>query len=146
MHCVISIPYLHGSANLHMHMASHAATRDAKVWFDNNHQSTLHLRHAPQSRLAAKFSNYTPSTCPRQVKIKPGSLWSDPRVLASWDPMVIHPYPCPPPPCPDTHSPTAWNEWYHRHCGLRPATPSARRGRSTSRHRSPSPAQSSSRH
>ena len=112
MHAVIAVPQLHGSANIHIHFASHGAARDAKAWFDNRHRFTKHLRHAPASRLACKFSNYAPATCPQELRIPHHSMWSHPVVLASWDPQVIHLYPCPPPPCPIEQRPTAWNEWY----------------------------------
>ena len=156
MHAVIAVPQLHGSATIHIHFASHGAARDAKAWFDNHHRLTKHLRHAPASRLSCKFSNYAPATCPQELRIPHHSMWSHPVVLASWDPQVIHPYPCSPPPCPVEQSPTAWNEWYLEHCGLARATPgsigvpgthqarwtdpAARRGRSTSRPCSATPA------
>ena len=157
MRCVIAIPYLHGSAHIHLHVATHAMTRDIKAWFDNNHRATLHLRHSPNSRVAVKFSNYTSDSTPAEVNIPVSSPWHDARVRASWDPMVTHPFPCPPPPRPNLHEAQAWNEWYQRLCGLRQAPldekgmagthqtkwtdPSIKRGWSVSR--GPSRAQSS---
>ena len=158
MHCVIANPYPHGSAHFHLHVATHGMARDIKAWFDNNHRTTLHLRHAPTSRLVVKYSNFTSGNTPEQVKIPTTSLWHDERAKASWDPMVSHPFPCPPPPCPELHDPQAWNEWYLHHCGLQEAPlddkgapgthqaawkdPTIKRGRSVSRgaNRSQSPA------
>ena len=149
MHCVIAYPYPHGSTHFHLHVATHAMARDIKAWFDNNHRSTLHLRHSPTSRVAVKYSNFTSDLTPNEVKIPITSPWHDARVRASWDPMISHPFPCPRPPCPETHDSHAWNQWYLQHCGLTQAPlddkrapgthqaawtdPAIKRGRSVSR-------------
>jgi hypothetical protein len=41
--------------------------RDMKIWFDNNHRTTLQLRHAPSSMLSMKFANFTSETAPEEV-------------------------------------------------------------------------------
>ena len=92
--------------------------RDIKIWFDTSHRTTLQLRHAPNSMLAVKYSNFTSDSTPEEVKIPTSNLWHDERVKASWDPCVTHPFPCPAPPNPADYNPQAWNDWYLLHCGL----------------------------
>ena len=160
MQCSIACPLPHGTAHFHIHVETHGKARDIKRWFDNNKQATLPLRHAPNSKLEVKYSNFTPETVPEEVKMKPEDPWNNPVVKASWDPSVTHPYPLPPPPDPTYPDPQAWNDWYWRYCRLTQAPPNdlgadgthqARwndpavpRGRSLSRgrHRSQSPAAS----
>ena len=74
MHCVIANPYPHWSAHFHLHVATHGMARDIKAWFDNNHRTTLHLRHSPTSRVAVKYSNFTSDNTPDEVKIPITSL------------------------------------------------------------------------
>ena len=160
MQCIIGCQSQHGQAHFHVHMESHGKARDFKMWFDNNKQSTLLLRHAPYSKLEIKFSNLVPEGAPAVVKMSADDPWNHPVVRVSWDPSVIHPYPPPLPPNSSFHNPQAWNDWYLRHCGLTQAPtdslgaegthqarwndPSVPRGRSLSRtrQRSQSPAAS----
>ena len=121
MQCVIACPYRHGTAHFHVHFATHAMARDMKIWFDQNQRTTLQLRHAPNSMLSVKYANFISDTAPEEVRIPTDSLWHDERVKASWDPLITHPYPCPPPPNPADYDPQAWNEWYRHYCGLEQA-------------------------
>ena len=123
MHAVIAIPHPHGSANIHVHFETHGEARGCKYWFDDFLRLTKHLRHAPAYRLGCKFAGYCPATCPPELAISQSSPWSHPLMLASWDANVIHPYPCPIPPCPFEHELGAWDDLYLYWCNLCQAPP-----------------------
>ena len=116
--CIIACQSPHGQAHFHLHVETHGKARDIKTWFDNNKQATLLLRHAPNSKLEVKYSNFVLEGAPEAVKMRSDDPWNHPVVKVSWDPSVTHPFPPPLPPNPSFHEPQAWNEWYMRYCQL----------------------------